>query len=995
MLCYLIQNSNYPVMGPRGGRISPTTLSSWNIRSGCSQAQLERITLDLGNDDIDFCAVQEVRLPDSGERDLESVHHKKGKTYKYKLLFSGLTPEEGRHHGVGLFIKESRKAFLEKWDFSRKFPGRILWAQFTGCNIISFYGFTETSKTVSQEALLEKKLALYAELNSIYAMLPDSQPTFFCGDFNARIGFEGNPKYNVGRFGDYTEKRPNENGSLMMEMALKHSLCVISTFFRKPRRKKWSWRFWMKTRKGHLRKFTATLDHILLHGRWRSWVQDCEFRPLKSQISDHRRLDLKVTMKWKINLQPKIRPRYDFFHDPVNTKVFLQTMDKCPTPNRENVDSHWNTLMRYTRRSATKVQRTTKAKKCSTSIASATTQEFWRIKSLSGPQRELSKESFKNDYDRHWRDQGREMEEASKNGDQRRLYTLMHKSLKPPTRKKAADVHAFAASLREKLNTSHSCTPLNTVGNHIPLDEPTYSEILSIASGMKNNRAPGEDDLPMEIWKLPEMCARLFLLIQDIWQSRTIPKAWYNIIIVPVPKKQKNKFRPISLLITAFKVYLKWLQTRLTPTVLAAAGPTQSGFLPHRSTMDPIMYFLRHREQGIEFQMEKWFIFSDVKSAFDTVNRSSIINVLTDKGASGHLIELVHNSMHHTRAKARTSSEESEYFAFNNGVPQGSSLSPSLFITSLGFAVSHANSIYPTTHREFADDLSNVTADKNSIIDILSSNSQSLELIGTKLEAAKTEIFHVCPDGTEEVYKVRDLLTEFSSDISFDEYFVKTADQSLRYLGTQFGSPENAFKDRLLKANQAFARFYHKLWNRANVSPNTKILVFNACIISILLYGLKCHAATRRLLRKLDYFCLRKLKVILGLAYDAKVSYAEMSRKLKSFGIKWEWPGIRLQKQRLRFFLDSIKEPEIEEVMLPPFGCKRKIGRPKFRLIDALINDLDDVADIHFADLRDKDCFKCYKERAEQVIYCCTIHEAHIRTRCDDLFEFNPGRNGS
>ena len=105
-------------MGPRGGRVSPTTFSSWNVRSGCSQEQLERITFELGNDDIDFCAVQEVRLPDSGERDLESVHHKKGKTYKYKLLFSGLTPEEGRHHGVGLFIKESRKAFLETWEGS-------------------------------------------------------------------------------------------------------------------------------------------------------------------------------------------------------------------------------------------------------------------------------------------------------------------------------------------------------------------------------------------------------------------------------------------------------------------------------------------------------------------------------------------------------------------------------------------------------------------------------------------------------------------------------------------------------------------------------------------------------------------------------------------------------------------------------------------------------------------------------------------------------------
>ena len=88
--------------------------SSWNVGSGCSQEQFERVTLDLGNGNIDCCPVQEVSLPDRGERDLESVDHKKGKTSKYKLLFSGLSPEEGRHDGVGLFIKGSKKASLEK-----------------------------------------------------------------------------------------------------------------------------------------------------------------------------------------------------------------------------------------------------------------------------------------------------------------------------------------------------------------------------------------------------------------------------------------------------------------------------------------------------------------------------------------------------------------------------------------------------------------------------------------------------------------------------------------------------------------------------------------------------------------------------------------------------------------------------------------------------------------------------------------------------------------
>ena len=104
--------------------------------------------------------------------------------------------------------------------------------------------------------------------------------------------------------------------------------------------------------------------------------------------------------------------------------------------------------------------------------------------------------------------------------------------------------------------------------------------------------------------------------------------------------------------------------------ITSNAGTTQSGFIPKRSTMDKIMFVHRMRERAIEFNIDTWFIFSDVKSAFDTISREAVYNVLTNGGVSAHL--LLKDCLMNITAFVRTSSSKPETFKRNGGVPQGS-----------------------------------------------------------------------------------------------------------------------------------------------------------------------------------------------------------------------------------------------------------------------------------------------------------------------------------
>ena len=98
-----------------------------------------------------------------------------------------------------------------------------------------------------------------------------------------------------------------------------------------------------------------------------------------------------------------------------------------------------------------------------------------------------------------------------------------------------------------------------------------------------------------------------------------------------------------------------------------------------------------------------------------------------------------------------------------------------------------------------------------------------------------------------------------------------------------------------------------------------------------------------------------------------------MSTLLNIHQISWEWPSRQLQKQRLKYFIKSLEDKEILQTLTPTSKLARKRGRPRFRLIDAIINDLEDMGNIIY-----KDQSLIYKSRAKNVMFICKLYEHQI-----------------
>ena len=118
------------MLGKRGGRLSDTIFSSWNIRSGLKQETIEKTAWYLGRENVDFCALQEVRRAGLGSIDISVWDHEKEMTHDYTMLYSG--PEKIGHHGVGIMISARKMHYLTDWDVTVNFP----WCKMEGCNII-------------------------------------------------------------------------------------------------------------------------------------------------------------------------------------------------------------------------------------------------------------------------------------------------------------------------------------------------------------------------------------------------------------------------------------------------------------------------------------------------------------------------------------------------------------------------------------------------------------------------------------------------------------------------------------------------------------------------------------------------------------------------------------------------------------------------------------------------------------------------------------------
>ena len=225
-----------------------------------------------------------------------------------------------------------------------------------------------------------------------------------------------------------------------------------------------------------------------------------------------------------------------------------------------------------------------------------------------------------------------------------------------------------------------------------PYNEPfTMKELLNVLSATKET-SPGIDRITYSmIKKAHHLFHQAILdLINEIFTTNVFPTPWRIAEVIPIPKPNKDhstptNFRPISLTSCLCKIFEKMLNHRLVWFLERekCLNNIQSGFKRGRSTTDCLVQLTCDVQQAIIDKNHTIAVFFDLQKAYDTAWKRGILNKLYQFGLRGHLPTAIVNFLTNRQIKVRIGSTYSEARDIEEGVPQGSVLSCTLFAIAI------------------------------------------------------------------------------------------------------------------------------------------------------------------------------------------------------------------------------------------------------------------------------------------------------------------------
>ncbi|XP_032685325.1 uncharacterized protein LOC116850785 [Odontomachus brunneus] len=170
-----------------------------------------------------------------------------------------------------------------------------------------------------------------------------------------------------------------------------------------------------------------------------------------------------------------------------------------------------------------------------------------------------------------------------------------------------------------------------------------WEDVKEVLKGMKDKKAVGIDGIPAEVWKYggKEMERWVWMICDRIWKGEGWIEEWNKGIIVPIMKKGEGinveEYRGVLLTTALYK----------------------------RQVSKPGGKIVA--------------LFVDLRAAFDSVDRETLVKSIRDRGVREGLVVRCEDVLREVRNRVRVGENLGECFWTGRGVRQGCPLSPMLF----------------------------------------------------------------------------------------------------------------------------------------------------------------------------------------------------------------------------------------------------------------------------------------------------------------------------
>jgi len=226
-----------------------------------------------------------------------------------------------------------------------------------------------------------------------------------------------------------------------------------------------------------------------------------------------------------------------------------------------------------------------------------------------------------------------------------------------------------------------------------PDDHLTKAELEECLAALKDGKAPGADDIPVEAYKhSPAAKRELFRITDLIWNIESPPPELVKGIFIMIHKKKSKddfgNYRAICLLCHAYKLLSAVIARRLHVELACILPDSQAGFRPARGTRDNVCALKWTINMLLRESKPAVVTFIDYTAAFDTESQLFLDEALRAADVSiklRRIIQSVFNAATGCVCITQPNGEHvmSDPFDISRGVLQGDIFSPVAFIAGL------------------------------------------------------------------------------------------------------------------------------------------------------------------------------------------------------------------------------------------------------------------------------------------------------------------------
>lgn len=913
---------SFPINGFR--RVASMKFGSFNVRGLTSNLKQCHLAKDMARYELDILCLQETKVT-------------KGSTFVRGDSTFILLDSSSPHYGNGFVVSNRLSQNIVKYkrhsDRISSLTVKIGADDRYTLNVVNCYG-PHSGRTVNDPQEADD---FYATLHQVVSSFSSNDLLFVMGDFNSKLGTKKEGESFMGAHGRGIR---NNNGHILASVVESLELFACNTAFQKSARHKTSW---VGRRKE--KHIYNQIDYIFCPQKFKAACSNAQSWGGTWTISDHKLVQATFDFSRLYGIIGDIRRRKKLRTERFNVSLLQTTSkrleySKNVTRRLENcaIESieEFNNIIKGAAKEVLGLEVRKKYQICQSEVVMNLSKRQRAIHLLLSDKNisSSSAASLKKERNQVMHEIRKEchaaacrkveslVEEIEAVKDQStRMFKAVSICLKKPFEKiqvKDDDGNflgeqqcgiQISSYFKSQFYSSHeSLMPIDLPA---PLDIPiTSKEFQAAFQRLSNNRSPGIDNIPGELFKyggndLADVTANMFNKLFELNDTEELKLGEGVLIALQKPGKAKglcSNLRPIVLLKTLRKSFSLVVLNRIKDRAYEYISPYQSGFRSYRSTMDAVWTHRWNIAKSLHFKRISYIFGIDLSRAFDTIDRVKLLEILCDF-LSMDEVRMIALLLKDTTMQLRFNQVLFEVFKTNIGITQGDGLSPLLFNIYLEAAIRDLAKCLKLEEElvkvliAYADD-ADFRTDNLFLIDLLEAKAPAiLSKWNLQMNLSKSEFTHV----------------EKRSNRT-DEYW-----RNVKKLGSLLGDTEDILRRKNL-ARAALSRMW-KLWvNRNRLSESLRIRLYNAYIKPVLLYNCGTWGVTDTVLKALESFHRSQLRRILGVYYPDHLSNKDVYSRCKCHPLRYDLLKARWKSfgHILRRGIDIPANLEMESY----FNCK-------------------------------------------------------------------------